>query len=128
MPDKALRRLLCARHPHLSLVAALRRHPELRGEAVIVGGALELRLPVLAASTAAAAAGVCAGQPLRQAQQLCPQAAFVSIDDGDVERLRADVTTELGAPIADLFANFDREPLAAASVAQVHAATLRSGE
>jgi len=97
VPDKALRRLLCARHPHLSLVAALRRHPELRGEAVIVGGALELRLPVLAASTAAAAAGVCAGQPLRQAQQLCPQAAFVSIDDGDVERLRADVTTALGA-------------------------------
>jgi hypothetical protein len=96
MPDKAPR-LLCARHPHLGLVAALRRHPELRGEAVIVGGAPELRLPVLAASTAAAAAGVCAGQPLRQAQQLCPQAAFVSIDDGDVERLRADVTTALGA-------------------------------
>jgi len=37
------------------------------------------------------------GQPLRQAQQLCPQAAFVSIDGGDVERLRADVATALGA-------------------------------
>ena len=77
-------------------MAALRRHPELRGEAVIVGGAPELRLPVLAASAAAAACGVVAGQPLRQAQQLCPQAAFVSVDGGDVERLRAEVTTALG--------------------------------
>jgi DNA polymerase-4 len=90
-------RLLCARHPHLGLVAALRRHPELRGEAVIVGGAPELRLPVLAASAAAVATGVAPGQPLRQAQQLCPQAAFVSVDAGDVERLRADVATVLGS-------------------------------
>src|ERR1700680_2018318 len=52
LPDPP-RRLLCARHPHLGLVAALRRHPELRGEAVIIGGAPELRLPVLAASAAA---------------------------------------------------------------------------
>jgi nucleotidyltransferase/DNA polymerase involved in DNA repair len=90
------RRLLCARHPHLGLVAALRRHPELRGEAAIVGGAPELRLPVLAASVGAAACGVAAGQPLRQAQQLCPQAAFVSVDSGDLERLRAEVATALG--------------------------------
>jgi nucleotidyltransferase/DNA polymerase involved in DNA repair len=88
--------LLCARHPHLGLVAALRRHPELRGEAVIVGGAPELRLPVLAASAAAAASGARPGQPLRQAQQLCPQAAFVSVDAGGVERLRVDVATALG--------------------------------
>ncbi len=89
--------MLCARHPHLGLVAALRRHPELRGEAVIVGGAPELRLPVLAASAAATAAGVRGGQPLRQAQQLCPQAAFVSAGGGEVERLRADVAAALGA-------------------------------
>ncbi len=96
MPEPA-RRLLCARHPHLGLVAALRRHPELRGEAVIVWGAPELRLPVLAASAAAAATGVAPGQPLRQAQQLCPQAAFVSVDGDDVERLRAAVATALGS-------------------------------
>jgi nucleotidyltransferase/DNA polymerase involved in DNA repair len=77
-------------------VAALRRHPELRGEAVIVGDAPELRRPVLAASAAAAAAGVAPGQPLRQAQQLCPQAAFVSVDGEDIERLRASVATALG--------------------------------
>ena len=95
MPDPP-RRLLCARHPHLGLVAALRRHPELRGEAVIIGGAPELRLPVLAASAAAVAAGVCPGQPLRRAQQLCPQAVFIGVDGGDVERVRADVITALG--------------------------------
>lgn len=77
-------------------MAALRRHPELRGEAVVAGGAPELRLPVLAASAAAMACGVRAGQPLRQAQQFCPQAAFVSIDGADVERLGAEVATVLG--------------------------------
>jgi ubiquinone biosynthesis protein len=38
------------------------------------------------------------------------------------------VETELGAPIADLFQSFDPEPLAAASMAQVHHATLRNGD
>jgi len=41
-----------------------------------------------------------------------------------VERVLA---TELGRPATEAFADFDREPLAAASVAQVHAARLRSG-
>ncbi|MEU8569086.1 AarF/UbiB family protein [Streptomyces pathocidini] len=34
---------------------------------------------------------------------------------------------ELGAPLEDVFADFDHEPLAAASIAQVHRATLRGG-
>lgn len=34
----------------------------------------------------------------------------------------------LGQPVQDLFAEFSEEPLASASVAQVHAATLHSGE
>lgn len=33
-----------------------------------------------------------------------------------------------GAPIGDVFAEFDVKPLASASIAQVHAATLRTGE
>src|ERR1017187_1517371 len=70
-------RVLCARHPHLGLLGAPRRYPELRGEPVILGGAPELRLPVVAASEAAQAAGVRVGQPLRQAQQSCPAAGFV---------------------------------------------------
>jgi len=81
-------RILCARFPHLGLLAAWRRHPELRDEPVVVGGAPELRLPVIAASPAAATAGVRAGQPLRQAQQLCPGAVFVALDEDEMERLR----------------------------------------
>ena len=38
------------------------------------------------------------------------------------------VESALGAPLPQLFAEFDRTPMASASVAQVHAATLHSGE
>jgi ubiquinone biosynthesis protein len=38
------------------------------------------------------------------------------------------VIAELGQPIEELFASFDNEPLASASVAQVHAAVLQDGK
>ena len=41
---------------------------------------------------------------------------------------RAVVEHALGKPVAELFAEFDETPLASASVAQVHTATLHSGE
>jgi ubiquinone biosynthesis protein len=44
------------------------------------------------------------------------------------EDVRTVVEAELGAPIESVFATFERTPLAAASIAQVHAATLLSGE
>jgi protein ImuB len=81
-------RILCAHFEHLGLLAAWGCHPELRNEAVVVGGAPVLRLPVLAASAAARAAGVRPGQPLRQAQQLCPRAVFVDLDVEAADRLR----------------------------------------
>jgi len=43
-------------------------------------------------------------------------------------QIREVVEADLGAPIERLFSRFDAEPLAAASIAQVHLATLHTGE
>ena len=57
---------------------------------------------------------------LSRLQDDAPQVPWPQVDGV----LRA----ELGAEVDDVFAAFDREPIAAASIAQVHAATLTSGE
>jgi ubiquinone biosynthesis protein len=44
------------------------------------------------------------------------------------DTVRAVVEADLGRPLDEVFSQFDTEPLAAASIAQVHAATLRTGE
>ncbi|MGB8859736.1 MAG: AarF/UbiB family protein [Ilumatobacteraceae bacterium] len=44
------------------------------------------------------------------------------------ELVRQVVEADLGARLEDIFASFERTPLAAASIAQVHAATLLTGE
>lgn len=44
------------------------------------------------------------------------------------EAARAAVEAALGRPVEEVFARFDREPLAAASIAQVHRARLPGGE
>jgi len=54
------------------------------------------------------------------AQASTPSAAFP-----EVERA---IAVELGVPLCDVFANFEQKPMACASIAQVHAATLVSGE
>lgn len=56
---------------------------------------------------------------LRKLQDSAPAVAF--------EEIRNAIVAELGQPIEDLFAEFDPEPLAAASIGQAHVATLWDG-
>jgi predicted unusual protein kinase regulating ubiquinone biosynthesis (AarF/ABC1/UbiB family) len=44
------------------------------------------------------------------------------------EQALAEIESSFGQPASQLFASFEHEPLAAASIAQVHGARLRSGE
>jgi len=50
-----------------------------------------------------------------------------AVPPADWDAIRAVIEEELGAPPATLFASFDEVPLAAASLSQVHAATLDDG-
>lgn len=74
------------------------------------------------------------GQTLSARHDLLPQEYIVelsklhdNVPPGDWEDVRAILTEDLGAPPEDIFAQFDQTPIAAASIAQVHRATLRSG-
>jgi len=89
--------VVCVRTPDLLVVAAWQEQPQHKGRPVVVGGQPHERLPVLALSDEARAAGVVAGMPLRQAQQRCPEAVFVGPPSAGAERLRRALRTALYA-------------------------------
>jgi len=75
------------------------------------------------------------GQLLSTRQDMLPEDAIKELQTlqdqvppFDEQLAIAIIEQELKKPITDLFATFDQKPLASASVAQVHTATLKSGE
>ena len=74
--------ILCSLVPELPLAALVLREgdPKLSSRPLVVGGLPSERKPVRAATAEARAYGVCVGMPLRQAEQLCPQAVFLPSD------------------------------------------------
>lgn len=60
---------------------------------------------------------------LRELKKLQDRVPFFSY-----EEVEAAIKRELGSPIEELFLYFEKEPIAAASISQVHRAVLKSGE
>ncbi|MEA9985070.1 MULTISPECIES: ABC1 kinase family protein [Subtercola] len=89
---------------------------------------------VIATINASGVTFVKIGQVLSTRRDLVPEpylSALASLQSSATTlpwpAIRAAVEAELGRPIAELFLHVDEEPLAAASVAQVHTATLLDG-
>jgi len=91
-------RLACLTFPNLALVLALRVHPELSGEPVLVGGQGPAgRQVVVAASPSAWAQGVRPGQDWRRAEVLCPLAVKLTADPAAVAELRRNARLALAS-------------------------------
>ncbi|HEY9287841.1 MAG TPA: DNA polymerase Y family protein [Candidatus Dormibacteraeota bacterium] len=99
--------IACARTPHPALVAAWSASPELRATSLVLGGHLDERGTVIAASDQARAQGVCVGMSLNQAQQLAPQSNFQPVDEEGTARVHQLLLSTLHQLTPDVAADQD---------------------
>ena len=99
--------ILCCLVPELPLAALVLSEGDasLAHRPLVIGGLPSERKPVRAATAEARSFGICAGMPLRQAEQLCPQALFLPADP----KAEADLARHL---LAGLYALAPRVELA----------------
>lgn len=98
-------------------------------------GDAELPTALVSAMNEAGVTFVKLGQVLSSREDVLPPALIdalstLQMDSSPIpwDEARAAIVDQLGAPLEQVFAEIDPQPLAAASVAQVHAARLVSGE
>ena len=111
LPGKSLTRRLVASHPELSSFARLRLVLEELGPTFIkFGQIMSLRAELLPAPLIA---------ELGKLQD--------EVQPEDIGGIRQVIESSLGRPIKEVFILFDEQPVAAASLSQVHRAILRDG-
>ncbi|HKP62225.1 MAG TPA: AarF/ABC1/UbiB kinase family protein [Polyangiales bacterium] len=64
----------------------------------------------------------------REAYELAMKGLRAAAPRSPPDRVRSLVESELGAPLEELFVSFDLEPIASASIGQVHRAELKGGQ
>ncbi len=74
-------RVACVLLSDFEVAVELRRHPELAGRPVVIGGLPQERKAVRSCSPEAAACGITEGMALRKAAGLCPEAIFLPVDE-----------------------------------------------
>jgi len=85
------RRIAYVLIPHFAVAVERRERPDLRGKPVILGGQPCEQGEVFDSSSEAEEHGVRIGIPLSQAEELCPEAIFLPLDEGKYRQAFSEV-------------------------------------